>query len=318
MNTIKIISELEIDRSMSYRLKDYKIGDKYTLFSNAMFDVMLCNKKRIKYVKYLLEVYLGEEIDDIELIKRNVDNKNIHDKAYKVDLVAIVKDNYYMIEVNNSNDQYITDRNISYIFPFYGSNVVSGTSKPYKYSKVIQFNFQNYSYKELDKSIKEFYLRDDENILTTNIKIVNVYVPMLRKKLYNKIKLNEFEKFILVLFEDEESTREIRKGNGIMEEFVMEAIEASKDKELTTRYWSEEEMELLRQSELDHANERGYQLGEKDGYLLGEKEGYISGEKVGEVNKAKETAKKMLEDNLSIDLISKYTNLSIKEIKELM
>ena len=303
---------------MSYRLKDYKIGDKYTLFSNAMFDVMLCNKKRIKYVKYLLEVYLGEEIDDIELIKRNVDNKNIHDKAYKVDLVAIVKDNYYMIEVNNSNDQYITDRNISYIFPFYGSNVVSGTSKPYKYSKVIQFNFQNYSYKELDKSIKEFYLRDDENILTTNIKIVNVYVPMLRKKLYNKIKLNEFEKFILVLFEDEESTREIRKGNGIMEEFVMEAIEASKDKELTTRYWSEEEMELLRQSELDHANERGYQLGEKDGYLLGEKEGYISGEKVGEVNKAKETAKKMLEDNLSIDLISKYTNLSIKEIKELM
>ena len=295
---------------MSYRLKDYKIGDKYTLFSNAMFDVMLCNKKRIKYVKYLLEVYLGEEIDDIELIKRNVDNKNIHDKAYKVDLVAIVKDNYYMIEVNNSNDQYITDRNISYIFPFYGSNVVSGTSKPYKYSKVIQFNFQNYSYKELDKSIKEFYLRDDENILTTNIKIVNVYVPMLRKKLYNKIKLNEFEKFILVLFENEESTREIRKGNGIMEEFVMEAIEASKDKELTTRYWSEEEMELLRQSELDHANERGYQLGEKDGY--------ISGEKVGEVNKAKETAKKMLERNLSIDIIKECTGLTQKEIKELM
>ena len=39
------------------------------------------------------------------------------------------------------------------------------------------------------------------------------------------------------------------------------------------------------------------------------------GEKIGEENKAKDTAKRMLEDDVSIENIAKYTGLTEKEIK---
>ena len=42
------------------------------------------------------------------------------------------------------------------------------------------------------------------------------------------------------------------------------------------------------------------------------------GIKIGEEEKAKETAKRMLEDGLPIKTISKYTNLTEKEVKDLM
>jgi len=49
-----------------------------------------------------------------------------------------------------------------------------------------------------------------------------------------------------------------------------------------------------------------------------EKEGIKKGKKEGSKKQARETAKRMLEDNFSIESIVKYTGLSEREIKELM
>jgi len=51
---------------------------------------------------------------------------------------------------------------------------------------------------------------------------------------------------------------------------------------------------------------------------IAKKEGKIKGIEEGMEKKAKETARKMLEDGLPIETIIKYTGLSEKEIKELM
>ncbi len=50
-----------------------------------------------------------------------------------------------------------------------------------------------------------------------------------------------------------------------------------------------------------------------DGY----NEGLEQGQKLGEINKEKEIAKKLKQDNMSLDYISKITGLSIDEIKKL-
>ena len=50
-----------------------------------------------------------------------------------------------------------------------------------------------------------------------------------------------------------------------------------------------------------------------DGY----NEGLEQGQKLGEINKEKEIAKKLKQDNMSLDYISKITGLSIEEIKKL-
>ena len=50
-----------------------------------------------------------------------------------------------------------------------------------------------------------------------------------------------------------------------------------------------------------------------DGY----NEGLEQGQKLGEINKKKEIAKKLKQENISLELISKTTGLSIEEIKRL-
>jgi hypothetical protein len=55
----------------------------------------------------------------------------------------------------------------------------------------------------------------------------------------------------------------------------------------------------------------------EEGIKIGEKMGEKRGEKRGIEKKAKETAKRMLEDGLPIETISKYTGLSEDKIKKL-
>ena len=54
-----------------------------------------------------------------------------------------------------------------------------------------------------------------------------------------------------------------------------------------------------------------------DGYNEGLEKGLEQGQKLGEINKEKEIAKKLKQENISLELISKTTGLSIEEIKKL-
>ena len=54
-----------------------------------------------------------------------------------------------------------------------------------------------------------------------------------------------------------------------------------------------------------------------DGYNEGLEKGLEQGQKLGEINKEKEIAKKLKQDKMSLDYISKITGLSIDEIEKL-
>ena len=57
--------------------------------------------------------------------------------------------------------------------------------------------------------------------------------------------------------------------------------------------------------------------GLREGMALGEAKGEKKGLLAGEHKKAIETAKKMLENEIPIDLITKCTGLSLEEVKRL-
>ena len=78
-----------------------------------------------------------------------------------------------------------------------------------------------------------------------------------------------------------------------MEDYVKDAKRASISDDVVGLYDKELHEELLRNTELYNAEQKGVR------------------------EKAIETAKNMLKDNLSVDMISKYTGLSKKEINEL-
>ena len=63
--------------------------------------------------------------------------------------------------------------------------------------------------------------------------------------------------------------------------------------------------------------QRGYKEGVEAGISQGIQQGIAHGITQGSQQKAIETAKNMLKDNLDIQTILKYTGLSIEEIKSL-
>ena len=133
---------------------------------------------------------------------------------------------------------------------------------------------------------------NDFQIYSNKIRIINIYLPNIRKKDYNKLKL--YEKLLLIFNEnDNQLLKNLSKGDEIMEKYVKESKEASEQDEVIGMYDKELHDERLRLAENDEYREKGFKEG------------------------IKETALKMLQDNLDLDIISKYTELTIEELKSL-
>ena len=133
-------------------------------------------------------------------------------------------------------------------------------------------------------------------------------MPNINKKEYNKLKL--YEKLLLIFNEnDEELLSDLSEGDEIMEKYVKESYEASEKDEVIGMYNEEIHKEKLRLAEIDEFRELGHEEGLKEPPQKGKQEGSLE--------KSIETAKKMLQDNLNSNIISKYTDLSIKEVEKL-
>ena len=170
--------------------------------------------------------------------------------------------------------------------------MVSG--KEYDYETVIQININNFTFEGNSKIKEEYSLRNEEGEkLTEKLKFIHIYLPNIRKKCYNKEKLNVLERLLLA-FNEEENLSDITKGDRIMEEYVKESIKASQDEEVIGLYDKELHLEKLRLSELKEAREKG-----------------IEQEKI-------EIAKNMLSKNIDISVISECTGLAKEEIEELI
>jgi predicted transposase/invertase (TIGR01784 family) len=88
-----------------------------------------------------------------------------------------------------------------------------------------------------------------------------------------------------------------------------------KDLSDTLKYFKEEGEGGYNMCKLmEDFTEQRYEKGIQKGKI----EGKIEGKKEGEKAKAKETARKMLADGMPIDMIAKYSGLSVLQVKELV
>ena len=151
------------------------------------------------------------------------------------------------------------------------------TGVSYDYNYIIQINLNNFTFN--DKTMDEFELRNsDGESLTDKIKFIYIYLPNIRKKLYNKNELNELEKFILVMCEQNINlSKDLGKGNKIMEDFIDDAVYVS-DEEVIDIY----DAEVIKQMEMQDMKRQGIS------------ERYDAGER----NKQLEIAKNLLNNNV--------------------
>ena len=296
-------------KKYAYEKKQYTKGYKIPIISDAMFEAMINNESRKKYAALIISSALKRNYEEIyntiEYVKNKLDKQREIEKGREVDFICKLKDEYIGIEMNNNYSKESYERNISYCMDIYKSKEIRGSK--YDFNKVVQININNFTFEGNNKEVEEYALRNEEGeYLTEKIKIINIYLPIIRNKYYTGDSLNELDKIMLIFNEeDDKELSNLYEGDELLMEYVKDAKVASINDDVVGLYDKELHEELLRNTELYNAEQKGIALGEKKGLAIGEKKGIM------------ETAKKFLKEKVDIDIISKCTGLTKEEIEKL-
>ncbi len=261
-----ILFEQPTEAKYAYKFrKDSKF---IPLVIDDMFYTMLNNEKRKQYVatliSYCTDLKYEYIMDNIKFIKNTIDKENYHDSKKTVDLIVKINKKVYNIEMNNFPNIQALERNVDYANEIYRSPRQKG--REYKFQQVIQINICNFKFKGNNTTIEEYYIQNENYILTDKIKFIFIYLPNIREKFYNKSRLTNIEKLMLTFNEGKyDDIKEVVKGSKIMEEYRKDAEEAAEIQELWERlaYDREAEQKALYQAELKRREEFGIKQTQK-------------------------------------------------------
>ena len=301
------LDELFIEEPKGGKRKD---DDKIiSMLFDPIYRSMIGSDEGMPLVELLVSVVTDTKLSEIkgkvkhlskELLKRHYKDMDSH-----VDVLLDYNNNKIIVEMNSK--KIMIDRNYIYLF-----KVVSGTLKvgdtTYKnIRKTVLINFNN-----TDKSQKNFidigFIKNQDNeIMTEIIKVINICIAKVDDKSYNY--RNEFEKNMARICRILMATKasDLKKESAYFmtkeetKNFVNRAKELSSDDEMVTMFDQENMHEMIRNTELEEAQERGIERGIKRGFK----------------EKALEIAQNMLNGKMDIKDISKFTGLSIEEIEKL-
>ncbi len=276
------------------------------IVSDVMFNTMINNSERIKYAAYIISLALNISFDEvmssISVVNNKVDHDKISDPMKTVDFLCKVNGEYVGIEMNNYDSKEALERNLSYAFDTFKRESKSGDER-YNFKRIVQININNFVFEGTKDTVEQYFIKNQRNIpLTNKIEIIYIYLPKIREKYYNKGELSSLERFMLVASDNnEEVSRELCGDDKIMKEYLDDSLVISKD-EATANLYSAERRDAAIKAELI---ERSYDNGRDEGI------------EIGIQKRNEEIAKSMVKDNVDLEVISKYTNLTIDEIKKL-
>jgi len=249
----------------------------------------------VKVMSKVLEIDEQEIRDNLRLITPRV-NENINTKYSELDAVYENNTMIINIEINMHYSKYLHQKNQRYVYQLNLKQIKAG-EKELKHKTVYQININYYDIFKHKEFIYTSQMMETRyhDLRDKNSKIIDINLEYLEQFSYNDI-ISKFEREslerLLYIFvtDDIEIIRELSKGDNIMAE-VEKKLSALTEDFYNELYYDREEL----------LESYSYEKGISDGV---------------KIEKA-EIAKEMLSDNISIENISKYTNLSEEEILKL-
>ena len=266
---------------------------------------------------------------DYNLLKDNVILEinelpiNIKDeKAKRCDFILkIDKDNILSLELNTSYYPGLIIKNLSYLFGIYSSTTKKGDS----YNKNIiirQINLNCYK-ESSQKTLSKYTLREEETnqIYSKSIVIYDLNVVNCNDVYYNQGNKEDIPNYVrwgaLLYNKDFDKIPEIAEG--IMNREEVMRIMDKMDK-LTSDSLFMSEMEYIRIYEKEEKAKMEYacSLAAERAAKEASEKAHVKGCIEGSNTKLKELILSMLDNNLSLEMISKITNEPIEKIKEII
>ena len=267
-------------------------------------------------LKPLLEYILEKEIVELEILNPNLIQDYFKVRGQRLDALVKTKEDIINVEINSNYNEEILIRNLHYIFKLASENTKRGNK--YKIdNKIVQINL-NFSNSKYEKCEYILYDKRNELILTDYIKIYNIGIDKYIKNYYNNgKKFTKGEDLIIMLDLDKKELEELSEKSDIVDNFKEDVIKANEDEFVVEWISKEEEQkqyeEVMYEKGLNQGLNRGKQQGLLEGIEQGIEQGFKKGVKKTNIN----NARKMLELNMDLDMISKITGLTKEEIKGL-
>ena len=301
----KAILDGSVSNKLAYPLEKVHKGYRIPLVSDVMFRTMFFNENRKKYGCYLIALLLKLDFDEVYkntvLVKPTLDEEMAEKSRKTVDYLCRIDGVLINIEMNKNKTKSNLERNLDYMFRLHGGGMKSGNEEHYE--TILQVNINNFTFEGKEEVLDEYMiinLKNGKEIYTNKVHIFNIYLPNIRKKDYNN--LEDYEKLLLIFNEeDDEVLNMLSEGDEIMKEYIKDSKNASEEEEIIGLYDKELNDDMLKRMEIKENREEAFNEGIQEGI----QEGIC------------ETAKNMLQRNLSFDLISECTSLSLDKLKEL-
>lgn len=261
----------------------------YTAKNDKVFKAIMMRNQKI--LKAIIESILKIEIDEILILNSELPITYVRSKKRIVDLLIKSKDKYINVELNPSFKKEHVYRNLTYVFNIYSNKIQSGE----RYSSLMYSEFIgiNLSYGLNKSKIKEEYkIQSNSNKeYVKNFKIIEIDMDKIRKDWYilSSEEKNEY-KYLYMLDLNKEELKINVRGDRIMKEFEEEVNKINQDEQFKYFLTDEEDGENLYES----------------GLIIAKNEGLEE----ASIN----IAKKLLQENITIDKIAEITNLPIEEI----
>ena len=270
---------------------------------DSVFQVLFGEVGSEFITKELLEAILGEEISDVDLSNNPVLRRFYpEDKMGILDVLVRFNNNTTCnIEMQMVNTGEIIERMLFYWAKAFTKNIKKGENyhNLERTIVILILNGEIPKLKDIDfiTQYKLIETKERKIILTNLLELDIIELPKIYK---NKAKKDKRKLLDWLYFLENPESKEVVK---IMKN--NEGVKKAKEK--------------LEEISNDPIMQRIADWKEK--YILEmnttKTDGYNEGLKQGEINEKKEIAKKLKQDNMSLDYISKITGLSIDEIEKL-
>ena len=282
----------------------------------------LWNENDMEAVTWLVSGITKRPISElkgkIEVLNNELKPLNMHDKKKTVDFIVNLDDTAIIIELNNNDTGRDYTRNLLYTFHALLNKIERGEKYRHLHGYLINLNWWSDKYKNLKdmQRIQEVRYpypeigKEDEAI---------VIVKNINLSIYDKMRYNEVgkEEFLWKLFtiNNSKDLENIKTSFKELSIYCNELESLSRNEEYCMFVWSERIEKNL--SGIADYND-GVAYGEKIGMEKGKKLGQDEGIKEGIAQKERELVINMHNDNVPIESIIKYANITEDKVLEII
>ncbi|MBQ8219269.1 MAG: Rpn family recombination-promoting nuclease/putative transposase [Bacilli bacterium] len=278
----------------------------FTEIFNDVDNICILEEFIAGYFKYSLEDVRG----NLEILSRKLGKENKYDSRKEVDLLLNLNGKKINIEMSNNNSMGVVNRNIVYLCKIHGNQLKEGDNSYSKINESIQIVFNNFNCQ--DELRNTYYLRDDSgNTLSKKFRIDIINLAKGKDLCYNVGgEDNYLINWCKILTENKvDNFKDISHQiltKETTDKLINKISKLSGDDGMVRLYTKLSRREM----EFNTLKEEAQEAGFKEGFNNGFNDGFNDGIEQNNI----EITKKMLKENIDIELISKITGLSKEEI----